>query len=168
MQTRYKQQKIIYVLRKTFLAMLLLIAIFFRLNKWNVSYPFVFRSLGWYFLVLVLLHSVRVSNELGSRHPRAAKYSVFVTVAESLLIGIFCSVAIMTTRNHFAIIFTDSKEMQKAVAHLAYLLAITMVLNSVQPVISGINIHLIMIDESWIDFKANKFTKKFLIIISIK
>ncbi|KAF7153558.1 hypothetical protein RHSIM_Rhsim01G0148000 [Rhododendron simsii] len=96
---------------------------------------------GWEGMLFIGINaaiSVRVSNELGSRHPRAAKYSVFVTVAESLLIGIFCSVAIMTSRNHFAIIFTDSKEMQKAVAHLAYLLAITMVLNSVQPVISGV------------------------------
>ncbi|CAL5350376.1 unnamed protein product [Camellia sinensis] len=33
----------------------------------------------------------------------------------------------------------ESKDMQKAVAHLIYLLAITMVLNSVQPVISGEN-----------------------------
>lgn len=45
--------------------------------------------------------------------------------------------SVMLTRNHFAVIFTESKEMQRAVAHLAYLLGITMVLNSVQPVISG-------------------------------
>ncbi|XP_057495732.1 protein DETOXIFICATION 34-like isoform X2 [Actinidia eriantha] len=96
---------------------------------------------GWEGMLFIGINaaiSVRVSNELGSKHPRAAKYSVFVTVAESLLIGIFCMCVIMSTRNHFAVIFTDSKEMQKAVAHLAYLLAITMVLNSVQPVISGV------------------------------
>ena len=81
--------------------------------------------------------SVRVSNELGSAHPRAAKYSVFVTVVQSLLIGILSAVIILATRNKFAIIFTDSKEMQEAVAHLAHFLGITMVLNSVQPVISG-------------------------------
>ncbi|GFY90262.1 MATE efflux family protein [Actinidia rufa] len=95
---------------------------------------------GWEGMLFIGINaaiSVRVSNELGSKNPRAAKYSVFVTVAESLLIGIFCMCVIMSTRNHFAVIFTDSKEMQKAVAHLAYLLAITMVLNSVQPVISG-------------------------------
>lgn len=78
-----------------------------------------------------------MSNELGSGHPRAAKYSVIVTVTESLLIGIIFMSLIMTTRNHFAVIFTDTIDMQRAVAKLAYLLAITMVLNSVQPVISG-------------------------------
>ncbi|KAK2992623.1 hypothetical protein RJ640_023933 [Escallonia rubra] len=96
---------------------------------------------GWEGMLFIGINaaiSVRVSNELGSGHPRAAKYSVVVTVVESLLIGIFFMSIIMTTRNHFAIIFTDSKEMQRAVAHLAYLLGITMVLNSVQPVISGV------------------------------
>lgn len=96
---------------------------------------------GWEGMLFIGINaaiSVRVSNELGSGHPRATKYSVIVTVLESLLIGIIFMLTIMATRNHFAIIFTDSKEMQRAVAHLAYLLGITMVLNSVQPVISGV------------------------------
>lgn len=62
---------------------------------------------------------------------------MIVTVVESLMIGILCAVFILATRNYFAIIFTDSVRMQKAVAKLAYLLGITMILNSVQPVISG-------------------------------
>jgi len=47
-------------------------------------------------------------------------------------------VIVLVARDHLAIIFSNSKEMQEAVADLAYLLGITMVLNSVQPVISGI------------------------------
>lgn len=88
-------------------------------------------------LFFFFLCSVRVSNELGSGHPRAAKYSVIITVVQSLLIGLLSALLIMATRNKFAIIFTDSVEMQKGVASLAHLLGITMVLNSVQPVISG-------------------------------
>lgn len=83
------------------------------------------------------LFSVRVSNELGSGHPRAAKYSVIVTVIESLCIGLVFAALILATKDYFAVIFTDSKEMQEAVSRLAFLLGITMVLNSVQPVISG-------------------------------
>ncbi|KAL3524308.1 hypothetical protein ACH5RR_017142 [Cinchona calisaya] len=82
--------------------------------------------------------SVRVSNELGLGHPRAAKYSVYVTVFQSLVIGIICMIIVLVARDHFAVIFTDSKAMQRAVADLAGLLGITMVLNSVQPVISGV------------------------------
>ncbi|XWS32159.1 hypothetical protein CRYUN_Cryun23aG0137100 [Craigia yunnanensis] len=81
---------------------------------------------GWEGMLFIGINaaiSVRVSNELGSAHPRAAKYSVFVTVVQSLLIGILSAVIILATRNKFAIIFTDSKEMQKAVAHLAHFLA---------------------------------------------
>ncbi|KAG2244722.1 hypothetical protein Bca52824_093454 [Brassica carinata] len=84
--------------------------------------------------------SVRVSNELGLGRPRAAKYSVYVTVFQSLLIGLVFMVAIIIARDHFAIIFTNSEELQRAVSKLAYLLGITMVLNSVQPVISGVAI----------------------------
>ncbi|EOY23276.1 Detoxifying efflux carrier 35 isoform 1 [Theobroma cacao] len=98
---------------------------------------------GWEAMLFIGINaamSVRVSNELGLGHPRAAKYSVYVTVLQSLLIGLLCMVAIIITRDHFAVIFTSSEEMQRAVAHLAYLLGVTMVLNSVQPVISGVAI----------------------------
>ncbi|KAK7391340.1 hypothetical protein VNO78_19756 [Psophocarpus tetragonolobus] len=84
--------------------------------------------------------SVRVSNELGLGHPRAAKYSVYVIVFQSLLLGILFMAIILATREYFAIIFTNSAVLNKAVAKLGYLLAITMILNSVQPVISGVAI----------------------------
>lgn len=88
-------------------------------------------------IIINFVFSVRVSNELGLGHPRAAKYAVYATVFQSLLIGIVCMIVVLVTRNHLSIIFTDSKDMQRAVAHLSGLLGITMVLNSVQPVISG-------------------------------
>lgn len=83
--------------------------------------------------------SVRVSNELGMGRPRAAKYSVYVTVFQSLLIGLLFMIIILLTKDYFAIIFTSSKELQRAVSKIAFLLGITMVLNSVQPVLSGAN-----------------------------
>ncbi|XP_028770439.1 protein DETOXIFICATION 34 [Neltuma alba] len=96
---------------------------------------------GWEGMLFIGINaaiSVRVSNELGSGHPRAAKFSVIVTVIESLFIGIICGAIILITKDDFAVIFTDSAEMKKAVSHLASLLGATMVLNSVQPVISGV------------------------------
>ncbi|KAJ8573180.1 hypothetical protein K7X08_009691 [Anisodus acutangulus] len=104
------------------------LSICMNLNGWE----------GMLFIGINAAVSVRVSNELGSGHPRAAKYSVFITVAESLLIGIFCMVLIILTKDHFALLFTSSEKMQNAVSKLAYLLAVTMLLNSVQPVISGV------------------------------
>lgn len=93
---------------------------------------------GMVFIGINAAISVRVSNELGWGRPRAAKYSVCVTVFQSLLIGLLCMVVILVAKDHVAIIFTDSTELQQAVAKLAWLLGITMVLNSVQPVISGV------------------------------
>lgn len=83
-------------------------------------------------------NSIRVANELGSGHPRAAKFSVYVTILESMVIGLVCMVIIIGTKDDFASLFTNSKPMQKAVGDLAYLLAVTMMLNSIQPVISGV------------------------------
>ncbi|GAU32374.1 hypothetical protein TSUD_44170 [Trifolium subterraneum] len=96
---------------------------------------------GWESMIFIGVNaaiSVRVSNELGLRHPRAAKYSVYVTVFQSLFIGIFFMVVILLTKDYFAVVFTNSKDLQAAVANLGNLLAVTMVLNSVQPVISGV------------------------------
>lgn len=81
--------------------------------------------------------SVRVSNELGSGRPRATRYAVVVVLVQSLAIGLLCMTIILATRNHFSVIFTSDRDMQRAVADIAYLLGITMVLNSIQPVISG-------------------------------
>ncbi|KAJ6417636.1 hypothetical protein OIU84_001092 [Salix udensis] len=84
--------------------------------------------------------SVRVSNELGMGHPRAAKYSVIVTVLQSLVIGLILMAVVLITKDYFAYIFTSNEEMRAATSKLAFILAITMVLNSVQPVISGVAI----------------------------
>ncbi|XP_056694856.1 protein DETOXIFICATION 35-like isoform X3 [Spinacia oleracea] len=96
---------------------------------------------GLQFMIFIGINaavSVRVSNELGLQHPRATKYSVYVAVFQSLVIGLICMVFVLVARDYFAVIYTDSKELQQAVSKLAWLLGVTMVLNSVQPVISGV------------------------------
>uniref|UniRef100_A0A0D9VF17 Protein DETOXIFICATION n=1 Tax=Leersia perrieri TaxID=77586 RepID=A0A0D9VF17_9ORYZ len=82
--------------------------------------------------------SIRVSNELGSGRPRAAMFAVIVAVVESLMIGLLCMVFVLVFRDHFSIIFTSDVKLRQAVAKIAGLLGLTMVLNSVQPVISGV------------------------------
>ncbi|KAJ4785324.1 Protein DETOXIFICATION [Rhynchospora pubera] len=96
---------------------------------------------GWEAMLFIGLNaaiSVRVSNELGSGRPRATLYAVIVVVVQSLALGILSMMAILIFKNDFSVIFTDNYELQKAVAGIAHLLAITMVLNSIQPVISGV------------------------------
>ncbi|CAN1751645.1 Protein DETOXIFICATION 35 [Linum perenne] len=96
---------------------------------------------GWVGMLFIGINaaiSVRVSNELGSGRPRGAKYAVYVIVFQSFLIGLLCMVAVLITKDYFSIIFTSSQDLQMTVSKLAFLLGITMVLNSVQPVISGV------------------------------
>ncbi|KAJ1255057.1 hypothetical protein BS78_K294000 [Paspalum vaginatum] len=98
---------------------------------------------GWEAMLFIGLNaaiSVRVSNELGSGRPRAAKFAVTAVIVQSLAIGLVAMALILAYRNSFAVLFTADRDMQAAVSEVAYLLAVTMVLNSVQPVISGVAI----------------------------
>ncbi|XP_074289982.1 protein DETOXIFICATION 35-like [Silene latifolia] len=92
------------------------------------------------FLGLEAAISVRVSNELGSHHPRAVKYSVHVAVSHSLIVGLLCFGLIFGTKNYFAVIYTDSVILQQAVSNIAWLLGLSMLLNSVQFIITGVAI----------------------------
>ncbi|KAI4970037.1 hypothetical protein ZWY2020_000951 [Hordeum vulgare] len=98
---------------------------------------------GWEGMIFIGLNaaiSVRVSNELGSGRPRAAKHAVMVVVGESLLIGLLCMALVLIFRDSFSVIYTSDSELQHAVSRIAGLLGLTMVLNSVQPVLSGVAI----------------------------
>ncbi|CAL5000505.1 unnamed protein product [Urochloa decumbens] len=96
---------------------------------------------GWEGMVFIGLNaaiSVRVSNELGSGRPRAAWNAVMVVVGEALLIGLACMALVLVFRDSFSVIFTSDADLRRAVSKIAALLGLTMVLNSVQPVISGV------------------------------
>ncbi|CAF1838812.1 hypothetical protein HID58_060235 [Brassica napus] len=81
--------------------------------------------------------SVRVSNELGAGNPRAAAFSI-VTTAVSFLLAVFEAVVVMSWRNVISYAFTDSPVVAEAVADLSPFLAITIILNGIQPVLSGV------------------------------
>ncbi|KAI6687719.1 hypothetical protein NL676_024547 [Syzygium grande] len=82
--------------------------------------------------------SVRVSNELGRGSSRSAKFSIIIIVLTSFAIGFVLFVFFLFFRGHLARIFTESDEVAHAVADLSPLLAISILLNSVQPVLSGV------------------------------
>jgi hypothetical protein len=88
-------------------------------------------------IYIYLLCSVRVSNELGKGSAKAAKFSIVVTVLTSLAIGSFLFLFFLFFRERLAYIFTSNKEVAAAVGELSPLLSISILLNSVQPVLSG-------------------------------
>ena len=80
---------------------------------------------------------MRISNELGRGSSRAAKFSIVNIVLTSFAIGFVLFIFFLFFRGRLAYIFTDSTEVAAAVDDLSPLLACSILLNSIQPVLSG-------------------------------
>ncbi|EEF31432.1 multidrug resistance pump, putative [Ricinus communis] len=82
--------------------------------------------------------SVRVANELGRGNAEAAKFSIKVTLTTSISIGFFLSVLCLAFGHQLANLFTTEKEVAETVSSLSILLALSVLLNSIQTIFSGI------------------------------
>ncbi|KAF8398085.1 hypothetical protein HHK36_017011 [Tetracentron sinense] len=106
----------------------------------------------WYNSILVLLAGymknaeiaisafsicVRVANELGRGDTKAAKFSIKVISCTSLGIGVLFWIFFLFFGNSISYVFTSNAEIAKAVSSLSVLLAFSVLLNSVQPVLTG-------------------------------
>ncbi|KAB2609822.1 protein TRANSPARENT TESTA 12-like [Pyrus ussuriensis x Pyrus communis] len=99
--------------------------------------------LGWTVMVAMGMNaaiSVRVSNELGAAHPRTAKFSLVVAVITSFLIGAILSLILIITRDKYPALFSSDSEVKALVKQLTPLLATCIVINNIQPVLSGVAI----------------------------
>jgi len=98
---------------------------------------------GWAVMVAIGFNaaiSVRVSNELGAAHPRIAKFSVVVVVVSSFLIGLILSIILIIYQKQYPSLFSNSDEVKSLVYKLTPLLAACIVINNVQPALSGVAI----------------------------
>lgn len=86
--------------------------------------------------------SVRVSNELGAGNPKSASFSVTVVTLISFIISVISALVVLALRDVIGYAFTQGETVATAVSDLCPLLALTLLLNGIQPVLSGkINIH---------------------------
>ncbi|XP_059649945.1 protein DETOXIFICATION 24-like [Cornus florida] len=83
--------------------------------------------------VCIRFRSVRVANELGTGNSEAAGFSVKVISITSLCIGLFFAVLCLIFGHGMCYLFTSNEEVAKSV-----LLAFSILLNSLQPVFSGV------------------------------
>ncbi|KAH9612101.1 hypothetical protein KSS87_002581, partial [Heliosperma pusillum] len=81
---------------------------------------------------------VRVANELGAGNGKGAKFATMVAVGTSVVIGLFFWLLVLILHDDFTIIFSNSQPVIDAVSQLSVLLAFTILLNSIQPVLSGV------------------------------
>ncbi|ESQ44183.1 hypothetical protein EUTSA_v10005907mg [Eutrema salsugineum] len=84
--------------------------------------------------------SVRVSNELGAGNPRVAMLSVVVVNITTILISLFLCVVVLVFRVGLSKAFTSDAEVIVAVSDLFPLLAVSIFLNGIQPILSGVAI----------------------------
>ncbi|XP_031394025.1 protein DETOXIFICATION 20-like [Punica granatum] len=82
--------------------------------------------------------SVRVSNELGRGDAKAAKFSIKVILGTSISIGVIFWILCLVFGRQIGYIFTSEEAVAEEVASLSVLLAFSILLNSVQPVLSGV------------------------------
>ncbi|OAY61342.1 protein DETOXIFICATION 41 [Manihot esculenta] len=102
------------------------------MNYWNWDIEFM--------LGLAAATSVRVSNELGAGHPKVAKFSVIVVNGTAIIISTIFSVIVLCFRVELSKLFTSDSEVIEAISNLTPLLAISVFLNGVQPILSGVAI----------------------------
>lgn len=81
---------------------------------------------------------MHVANELGAGNGKNARFATIVSVLNSTAIGVFFCILVIVLRDKVALIFTTSSEVLDAVDNISVLLALTILLNSVQPVLSGV------------------------------
>ncbi|CAH9071402.1 unnamed protein product [Cuscuta epithymum] len=96
---------------------------------------------GWVFTISIGFNaaaSVRVSNELGAGHPKSAAFSVVVVNVVSFVISVIAAAAVLALRRDISYMFTEGEVVADAVSDLCPLLALTIALNGIQPVLSGV------------------------------
>ncbi|XWS19422.1 hypothetical protein CRYUN_Cryun31cG0014500 [Craigia yunnanensis] len=81
--------------------------------------------------------SVRVSNELGAGHPKSVAFTVTVVTLVSFLIAVLETVVVLALWHVISYAFTEGETVKNAVSDLCPFLAVTLILNGVQPVLSG-------------------------------
>ncbi|XP_039841224.1 protein DETOXIFICATION 41-like [Panicum virgatum] len=110
------------------LPQLLAFALFFlmqSINYWN-----------WDFQIMLGLSyaaSICVGNELGAGHQKVARFSVIVVVMASITFSIFVTLLVIT----LSTLYTSSTTVIEAVNSLMPLLAFSIFLNGIQPILSG-------------------------------
>lgn len=81
--------------------------------------------------------SVRVSNELGAGHPKSAAFSVVIVNMSSFIIAVIFAILVLVFRHQISYIFTSGSTVSDAVSELTPFLAASIILNGIQPVLSG-------------------------------
>ena len=82
-----------------------------------------------------------MSNELGARNPKSAAFSVAIVTIISFIISVIAALVVLALRDVISYAFTEGEIVAAAVSDLCPLLALSLLLNGIQPVLSGKILH---------------------------
>ncbi|CAN6244018.1 unnamed protein product [Urochloa humidicola] len=82
--------------------------------------------------------STRVSNELGAGRPEAARLATRVVVVLALAVGVSEGLAMVLVRNLWGYAYSNEEEVAKYVARMMPILAVSIVFDGLQCVLSGV------------------------------
>ncbi|KAF7150959.1 hypothetical protein RHSIM_Rhsim02G0108000 [Rhododendron simsii] len=82
--------------------------------------------------------SVRVGNELGAGNPKSAAFAVVMVNLVSFIIAVVEAMVVLSLRNVISYAFTSGETVANAVSELCPFLAVSLILNGIQPVLSGV------------------------------
>ncbi|KAL1211519.1 Protein DETOXIFICATION 24 [Cardamine amara subsp. amara] len=81
---------------------------------------------------------VRVANELGKGDADAVRFSIKVILTVSTLMGVIFSALCLAFCGQISYLFSSSEEVSKVVTDSSVILAVSILLNSIQPILSGV------------------------------
>ncbi|XVF30684.1 hypothetical protein REPUB_Repub16aG0079400 [Reevesia pubescens] len=98
---------------------------------------------AWEFMICLGLFGasiVRVANELGRGNAKAVKFSIKTIMGTSICIGMVFFILCLVFGDQISYLFTSNEEVAEVMSSLSTLLAISILFNSIQPVLTGVAI----------------------------
>ncbi|KAK4481813.1 hypothetical protein RD792_012724 [Penstemon davidsonii] len=123
-------------------AILVLLAGYMKNAKVSISaFSICLNIIGWIIMMIIGIMGaacVRVANELGRGDAKAVKFSIKVLMSTSVSIGLFFWILCLVFGSKIGYLFTSEEEVVQSVSDLSLLLAFTVLLGSIFPVLSGV------------------------------
>uniref|UniRef100_A0A7N0VN44 Uncharacterized protein n=1 Tax=Kalanchoe fedtschenkoi TaxID=63787 RepID=A0A7N0VN44_KALFE len=123
-------------------AILILIAGYMKDAEAAISaFSICLNILQWVFMVgiaFLIAACVRVANELGKGDAEAVKFSIKVVLSIGASISILFFILALVFGHQIAYLFTSDEDIAKIVSSLTIYFAFSVLLNSIQPILSGV------------------------------
>ncbi|XP_078162026.1 protein DETOXIFICATION 41-like isoform X2 [Carex rostrata] len=112
---------------------------------------------NWDFMIMFGLSnaaSARIGKELGAGHPRLAKFSAIVALITTIAISVVVTALILVLTTQLTMLFTYNTDVIAEVKDLSPLMAISIMLNGIHPILSGI-----VLGSCYWSISANYYTQ---------